>query len=75
MLQVILEHLGKGALVLVSTLVTEGLTIAAALYLFQTGGRLPALTMVMTAAAALTMLAFAIFFLRLVKRLGASHAV
>jgi Na+-driven multidrug efflux pump len=75
MLQVILEHLGKGALVLFSTLVTEGLTIGAALYLLQTNAGLQPLTMVMTAAATLTTLIFAAFFLRLVKTLDAPHAV
>jgi len=75
MLQVILEHLGQGLLVLVSTLLTEGLTIAAALYLLRTGAGLAPLTLVMTAAAALTTLVFTVFFLRLAQKLDAANAL
>ncbi len=75
MLQIILEHLGKGALVLIATLVTEGLTIGAAVHLLRTGAGLPPLALVMTAAAALTAITFAVFFLRLVKQLEVRHAV
>jgi Na+-driven multidrug efflux pump len=75
MLQVILEHLGRGALVLVSTLVTEAVTIGCALLLLHRGEGLPALTPVMTATAALSLVAYSLFFLRLVKNLGARNAV
>jgi Na+-driven multidrug efflux pump len=75
MLQVVLEHLGKGVPVLVATLATEAMTIGAAIWLLQSGAGLVALTQVMTAAAALTLLAFAAFFLRFLRRLEMRHAV
>ncbi|WP_429933059.1 hypothetical protein [Agrobacterium vitis] len=75
MLQVILEHLGRGPLVLVSTLLTEAVTIGCALFLLRRGEGLPALTLVMTATAGLSLLAYSLFFLRLIKNLGARNAV
>ncbi|MEP4199147.1 MAG: hypothetical protein ABJL99_26270 [Aliishimia sp.] len=75
MLQVVLEHLGKGALVLVTTILAEAITVGFAIYLLQTGSGLTPLTMVMTGAAAFSTLAYCVFFARLVKNLGASDAV
>jgi Na+-driven multidrug efflux pump len=75
MLQVVLEHLGRGALVLVTTLLTEAFTISGALLLLNQGQGLPALTMIMTATATISLLAYSLFFLRLAKNLGARHAV
>ncbi|MGJ8628483.1 MAG: hypothetical protein ACSHXB_16095 [Sulfitobacter sp.] len=75
MVQIILEHLGKGAQVLVITLLAEAITVGLAIYLLKSGGDLPLLTMVMTAAAAFSMVAYGIFLLRLVKKMDAPHAV
>lgn len=68
MLQVVLEHLGRGVFVLAATLVTEGLTVGAAVYLLRSGGGLAELTAAMVAAAALATTAFAVFFVRLAQR-------
>lgn len=75
MLQVILEHLGKGVLVLVTTLLAEAITIAFAILLLKSGAGLAPLTLIMTAAAAFSMLAFGLFFIRLVKNLEVQNAV
>ncbi len=75
MLQIILEHLGRGTLVLASTLVTEAVTIGCALFLLHRGEGLPALTLVMTATAAVSLAVYSLFFLRLTKNLGVRNAV
>lgn len=75
MLQVILEHLGWGVMVLLATIAAEAITIGLALLLLQQGGDLTALMQVMNIVAGLSMLAFFAFFLRMMKTLEATRAV
>ena len=75
MLQVILEHLGWGVMVLIATIAAEAITVGWALMLLKQGGDLPALMQVMTIVAGLSMLAFLAFYLRMMKTLEKTRAV
>lgn len=75
MIQIILEHLGKGALVLITTILAEAITVGFVIFLLKSGGDLTMLALVMTGAAAFSLLAYCYFFMRLVSKMEAPHAL
>lgn len=75
MLQVILEHLGLGLAVLVTTVAMEAATISFALLTLHRGAGLSGLLIVMNGTAALSLLIYFIAFMFLVKKTGRHDAV
>lgn len=75
MLQVILEHLGRGVQVLVTIVLAEAITIGAVFWAMTQPDRLDSILLVMNGTALLAFILFSGIFIRLIQRIGGDHAV